>query len=101
MISTELFAKVVMGMAANSDSLLAIFDKELNMPNIKLPVMNGGVFWNDLAEFRGWKLQQNTVTHTARILNSEGERIAWGSLEGMEKALDTMARLLDKYDEKS
>lgn len=99
MLYEELFEKVVIGMVTNSDSLLKILDQTLNMPNIKMQVMDGGVFWNDLAEFKGWRLQQNTFTHSARILDSDGKRIAWGTLKGMEEALDTMVRFLDKYEE--
>ena len=42
------------------------------MPNIWLKVFDGGGFRETLAERGGWKLEQNTVTGHARILNERG-----------------------------
>lgn len=79
--------------------LLDILDMELSLPNIPFPTMGGEVFWNTLAEYNGWRLQQNMLTHHARILDSDNIRIAWGTINGMEKAMDRMARHIHKYDE--
>ena len=62
--------------------------------------MGGEVFWNNIAEYGGWKLQQNMITHHARILNSDNVRIAWGTINGMIKAMDRMAAQLHKYEKK-
>lgn len=70
---------------------------ELSFPNISFPTMGGEVFWNTLAEYNGWKLQQNMITHHARILDSNNIRIAWGTINGMEKAMDRMVKYLCKY----
>ncbi|MCI9545772.1 MAG: hypothetical protein HFH60_03645 [Lachnospiraceae bacterium] len=78
--------------------LLNILDMELSLPNIPFPTMGGEVFWNTLVEYNGWKLQQNMFTHHARILNSDNIRIAWGTINGMEKAMDRMVRHLHKYE---
>lgn len=37
----------------------------------------------------------------ARILNSEGQRIAWGTIKGMERELDRMVKYMEKYNEKT
>ena len=37
-------------------------------------------------------------THHARILDSNNVRIAWGTINGMEKAMNRMAGHLHKYD---
>lgn len=81
-----------------SKELLNILDMELSLPNIPFPTMGGEVFWNTLVEHNGWKLQQNMFTHHARILNSDNIRIAWGTINGMEKAMDRMVRHLHKYE---
>lgn len=83
------------GVAA--DALLDLLQKELSLPNIPTPTMGGRTFWTTLAEYRGWRLQQNTITKHCRILNAEDIRIAWGTKNGMIKALDTMIELQDKY----
>lgn len=80
-----------------SDKLLDILDKELSLPNIPFPTLGGEVFWNTLVEYNGWKLQQNMFTRHARILDSNNIRIAWGTINGMEKAMDRMVRFLHKY----
>ena len=67
-----------------------IMKKELNMPNFKLPVMDGGVFWNDIVECDGLRLQQNTVTKSARIIDSERVRVAWGTYNGMKMMIDRL-----------
>ena len=64
----------------------------VSMPNVRLKVFDGGVFWVTLAERGGWKLEQNTVTGHARILNERGIRVAWGNLEGMREALKRLLR---------
>lgn len=74
-----------------------ILKSEINGPNIPFPTMGGKVFWNTLVEVNGWKLQQNMFTHHARILNDKNVRIAWGTIEGMEKAMDQMLHFAQKY----
>ena len=64
-----------------SKELLGILEVELSLPNIPLPTMGGEVFWNTLAEY-----------------NSNNVRIAWGTINGMEKAMNRMAGHLHKYD---
>ena len=81
-----------------ADHLLKILDAELALPNIPMPTMGGEVFWNTLVEHNGWKLQQNMFTRHARILDSDNTRIAWGTINGMEKALDRMVEYLHKYE---
>ena len=80
-------------------SFIEIFDAEFSMPNIKFKVLNKKVFWTTLAECNGWELQQNTFFKQARIINSDDERIAWGTINGMEKALDKWVELSKKYNE--
>ena len=96
------FDLVVSGLMATPSAIKAlsnILDVELSMPNIPLKVLDEGVFWTTLAECKGWKLQQNTFFKQARILNSDNVRIAWGTINGMEKALDRMVNLLEKYED--
>mgnify|MGYP005959007799 FL=1 len=35
---------------------------EGSLPNVPTSTMGGEVWWNDLAECNGWRLQQNTLT---------------------------------------
>lgn len=54
-----------------------------SLPNIPTSTMGGRVFWNELAECNGWRLQQNMITHHCRILDPENVRRAWGGDEAM------------------
>jgi hypothetical protein len=47
--------------------------------NIAISTAGGKVWWNTLAQYNGWKLQQNKLTNHVRILNPEDIRKAWGS----------------------
>lgn len=52
-------------------------------PNIAFPTMGGKVFWNDIAQYQGWRIQQNIFTEHCRILDENNIRRAWGSKEEM------------------
>ena len=68
MIDKKLFAMVVLGLTNGSEKLLEILDKEWSLPNIPCKVYDGEIFWTTLAEYNGWKLQQNMFFKNARIL---------------------------------
>ena len=96
----ELVLKALGENSSTTNELLKILDSELSLPNIPTPTLGGEVFWNNIAEYGGWKLQQNMITHHARILNSDNVRIAWGTINGMIKAMDRMTAQLHKYEKK-
>ena len=56
-----------------------------SMPNIPLPVIDGGVFWNTIGAAGGYKLEKYMFTQHCRILNRDSVRIAWGSEQAMER----------------
>ena len=99
MTDYESVLKILGEGSSTADNLLHILDMELSLPNIPMPTMGGEIFWNNIVEYNGWKIQQNMVTHHARILNSDNYRIAWGTINGMKKALDRMVASLHAYDE--
>ncbi len=63
-----------------------------NMPNIPFPTMGGHVFWNTIASDKGWKLQQNQITHHVRILDPDNIRHGWGTEEEMQKLLNKIIK---------
>lgn len=67
-----------------------ILDAEVSLPNLPLPTMGGQVVWDTLAEANGWRLQQNELTKHCRILDPNDVRRAWGTRNGMMKALETL-----------
>lgn len=70
-----------------ADRTVDILQKEISLPNIPMPTMGGEIWWRTIAEYKGWKIQQNYITHHARILDDKNVRIAWGTLNGMLAAL--------------
>jgi len=97
----EEILRILSGQTQQAYSLLKQLEEELSMPNIPMPTMGGEVFWNNIAESNGWKLQQNMFTRHARILDNNDVRVAWGSLGAMEKAMDRLVQGLHKYDKDS
>jgi triacylglycerol lipase len=49
--------------------------------NIEWGTLGGNVFWNDLHECDGWRIQQHKWFGNCRIIDSENVRHAWGSKE--------------------
>ena len=80
--------KVLKIIAENPDATQKILDSELSLPNIKFPTLGGENFWTELGNFNGYRLQQNDITKHARLLDPENVRIAWGTVNGMNKALN-------------
>ncbi|MDD4097129.1 MAG: alpha/beta fold hydrolase [Lentisphaeria bacterium] len=58
-----------------------------NTRNLVTRTMGGEIFWRDLDECCGWRIQQNALFHNCRILDSENVRHAWGGLEYIEELL--------------
>lgn len=57
--------------------------RKVSLPNIPFPTMGGKVFWNELAECNGWRLQKNMITSHCRILDPDNVRRAWGGDDAM------------------
>ena len=51
------------------EECMDILNSELCMPNIPMPTLGGHTFWTTLTSWKGYKLQQNQITHHARILD--------------------------------
>jgi len=52
------------------------------LPNVPFPTMGGKVFWNNIFEREGWKVQKNMFTRHCRVLDPKNIRRAWGYSEG-------------------
>jgi hypothetical protein len=44
-----------------------------------MPTLGGCVFWNDVGEIEGWRMQQNILTGHWRLLDPRNIRFAWGT----------------------
>lgn len=82
----ELF-KIAIELIAKNPELLANLG---DMPNINFSTKGGKVFWNDLASYNGWRIQQNTLFKNCRILDPNNVRRAWGGMAAMEKIFEKL-----------
>lgn len=71
--------------------LLQLLNEEISLPNLPTKTAGGTIFWNTISEHNGWKLQQNMLSHHARILNPQNVRVAWGTFNGMTRAMDRLS----------
>lgn len=86
MASTSILAEALRMLASNPELV-----RKISMPNVPFPTLGGMFFWITIAESNGWRLQQNTITQHARILDANNVRVAWGGIDAME---GTMARFV-------
>lgn len=75
-------------------SLNELLDQEISLPNIPFPTMGGKIFWDTLAEYGGWRVQQNEITKHCRVLDPKNIRRAWGTKNGMLKAIKSLKNSL-------
>ncbi|MCY6483950.1 SHOCT domain-containing protein [Clostridium aestuarii] len=64
-----------------------------DMPNWEMSTAGGKVFWNNLIECNGWRLQQNKLTGHCRILDPNDYRKAWGSESVMRNAINRILQM--------
>lgn len=57
------------------------------LPNLPTPTLGGKQFWTDVHFFHQWHIQRNAVTGHYRLLDGDGQRQAWGSLDECRNAL--------------
>ena len=67
------------------------------LPNIPFPTMGGKVFWNNIFEKDGWKVQKNMFTQHCRVLDPNNVRKAWGYSE--EDLLAELQKLANQKSE--
>ena len=87
----KILMAVLEKIAANPDLLNGKWFTDVLGPNINMVVMDKGVFWNNIAEYNGWKIQQNTITHHCRIIDPNKIRRAWGGMSAMEEIFEKIA----------
>ncbi len=59
-------------------------------PNVNLvtPTLGGTQFWADQRLFQQYRIQKNVVTNHFRLLDPKDRRLAWGSYEACDAALE-------------
>lgn len=52
--------------------------------------MGGEIFWENIVNVDGWRLQKNKVFGNCRIIDPNNIRKAWGGEKAMIKALEKL-----------
>lgn len=87
-MNRKTLVKALASIALNPDII-----SKFSMPNVNFPTMGGILFWNDIANVNGWRMQQNTITQHIRILDPQNVRRAWGGMEAMERIFERIANV--------
>lgn len=87
-MNRKTLVKALAAIALNPDII-----SKFSMPNVNFPTMGGILFWNDIANVNGWRMQQNTITQHIRILDPQDVRRAWGGMEAMERIFERIANV--------
>ncbi len=81
-------AKIALTLISQNTSLL----DEADFPNIVFPTMGGYVWWRDLVNVNGWRIQQNSITKHCRILDPADYRRAWGGEKAMTELFEKLVK---------
>ncbi len=83
-------ALIIQGLTkiATDPQVIGRFLDNLDSPmlNIETSTMGGQVFWTNLANVNGWRLQKNKIFGNCRILDPNDVRKAWGGEKAMLNA---------------
>ena len=66
--------------------------------NIEMEVLDQGAFWDDLGNYKGWKLQKNKLFSNYRIINPEKRRIAYGTEDEIGVYLEKILKSKNKEE---
>lgn len=61
-----------------------------SLANLKSKTRGGKVFWDDICESSGWRLQQNKLTGHCRIIDPQNVRRLWGAEKIIVKAINEL-----------
>jgi hypothetical protein len=87
----EILAVKALSLIAENPQLIGKILEEMGqMPNIPMPTMGGNIFWTEIANVNGWRLQRNKLFSNCRILDPDNVRRAWGGETSMLKAFKTL-----------
>lgn len=77
-------------------------DEQVRVPqgkvNVEWKVIDAGLWWDVLAEDRGWKLERNIITRHCRILDSKKHRVAWGDEVRMRESFESVRHQIRQRD---
>ena len=61
-----------------------------SMPNVELKTLGGKVWWADLVNVGGWRVQENVLFGNCRLLDPKNVRQAWGEKKDIVRAFEAV-----------
>jgi hypothetical protein len=95
-ISEQLAISVLTRIAQDPQMIGRLVERMGSMPNLPTKTMGGLVFWTNVADINGWKLQRNWVFGNCRILDPNDVRRAWGGETAMLEAFEYLEQSFNK-----
>jgi hypothetical protein len=95
-ISEQLAISVLTRIAQDPQMIGRLVEQMGSMPNLPTKTMGGLVFWADVADISGWRLQRNWVFGNCRILDPNDVRRAWGGETAMLEAFEYLEQSFNK-----
>lgn len=95
-ISEQLAIRVLTRIAQDPQIIGRLLEQMNSMPNLPTKTMGGAVFWTNVADINGWRLQRNLVFGNCRILDPNDVRRAWGGETAMLKAFENLEQSFNK-----
>ncbi len=89
-IPEKLAIAVLTKIVSDPDAIGRLLEKLGGMPNIPTATLGGTIFWVDLANVGGWRVQKNQVFGNCRILDPNNIRRAWGGESAMLRAFENL-----------
>jgi acyl carrier protein len=87
----EILATTILSRLAKEPEMIGrLLEKLGSMPNIPSKTMGGRVFWTDIVNVQGWRLQKNSIFGNCRILDPNNIRRAWGGETSMMRAFKAL-----------
>ncbi len=96
MLTTPLVQSALIILASDPKAIGRLCDYFGQMPNIEMKTMGGLVWWEDLANVEGWRVQKNKLFGNCRILDPQDIRRAWGGEKAMVQAFEKLVESSSK-----
>jgi hypothetical protein len=95
----EVIVGILSELVKNDPEILREFP--IGLPNIVMPTMGGTLFWKDVAEIKGWRMQKHIFTAHWRLLDPKNMRYAWGVKGKMVDIFVKAARSMKEEEEEA
>jgi hypothetical protein len=62
--------------------------------NIKWKIVRDAPIWKTISKYKGWAIQKNLLTEHCRIIDSNDNRMSWGTENGMKRVFNQIKKYI-------